>query len=57
MVGQQRKFCCLEPKTSVSSFCEHIFNINIAKKINKINIERKNTISQWLIPFQENTAL
>ena len=50
--GQLRKFCCIESKTSVLSFCEYIFNANIGRKINKINIERKNTSSQWLIPFQ-----
>ena len=35
----------------VSSFCEYIFNLG--RKINKINIGRRNANSQWLIPFKK----
>ena len=53
MVGQQRKFCFLDPLKCYSSFCEYIFNINIGGKINKISIGRKSTSSQWLIHFRK----
>ena len=35
-------------KIPVSSFCKYIFNINIER-----NIGKKNTNSQWLIPFKK----
>ena len=40
-------------KTPVSSLCEYTFNIKMGRKINKINIGRKQSSSQWLIPFRK----